>query len=304
MNPALSVILFTSASGAGYGLLFVTALLLGVEAFPGEKGAALAALVVALLLIATGLLSSTFHLGRPERAWRAFSQWRSSWLSREGVAAVLTILPHVGLIFLIAVDARQPALFLACALAAALGALATVTATAMIYATLRSIRHWHHRLVPPIYLLLGVASGLVWLLAVLRLGGADAPAVAIAGVVALTVAWSLKHAYWRSVDGDPSRSTRASATSLPGSVRVLDPPHTESNYLLDEMGYRVARKHAHKLRRIALSSGWLVAGVLVIAQTWWSPLAVAAALAATLGVIVERWLFFAEAEHTVALFYR
>ena len=50
-------------------------------------------MIIALVLITAGLLSSTAHLGRPERAWRAFSQWRTSWLSREGVAAVFTYVP-------------------------------------------------------------------------------------------------------------------------------------------------------------------------------------------------------------------
>src|SRR5436190_21342228 len=95
MNPAYSVILFTTASGAGYGLLA----LLGLVGFNHGPASSfifgLVALVIALGLITVGLLSSTFHLGHPERAWRAFSQWRSSWLSREGVAAVLTYVPAV-----------------------------------------------------------------------------------------------------------------------------------------------------------------------------------------------------------------
>jgi hypothetical protein len=95
MNPAYSVILFTTASGAGYGLLA----LLGFVGFNHGPASSfifgLVAIVIALGLITIGLLSSTFHLGHPERAWRAFSQWRSSWLSREGVAAVVTYGPAV-----------------------------------------------------------------------------------------------------------------------------------------------------------------------------------------------------------------
>ena len=95
MHPAYSVILFTTASGAGYGLLA----LLGLVGFNHGPASSLifglTAMVIALGLITIGLLSSTFHLGHPERAWRAFSQWRSSWLSREGVAAVLTYLPLI-----------------------------------------------------------------------------------------------------------------------------------------------------------------------------------------------------------------
>src|SRR3546814_10763657 len=88
------------------------------------------------------LLSSTLHLGRPERAWRALSQWRSSWLSREGVAAIVTFLP-VGLFALCWVVAETNG-----GAAAAVGLLAslccavTVACTAMISASLKTIRAW------------------------------------------------------------------------------------------------------------------------------------------------------------------
>ena len=93
MHPAYSVILFTTASGAGYGLLFWLAVLSVFDDLPADLTLGLAGLGLAFALITVGLLSSTAHLGRPERAWRAFSQWRTSWLSREGVAAVATFVP-------------------------------------------------------------------------------------------------------------------------------------------------------------------------------------------------------------------
>ncbi|MCA1714043.1 MAG: dimethyl sulfoxide reductase anchor subunit [Gammaproteobacteria bacterium] len=93
MNPALSVIFFTSLSGAGYGLLFWCAL----STFSGQvhPWSLLLATLLALALVTAGLLSSLLHLGKPQRAWRAFSQWRTSWLSREGVTALATYLPTV-----------------------------------------------------------------------------------------------------------------------------------------------------------------------------------------------------------------
>ena len=88
MHPAYSVILFTTASGAGYGLLIwlSAAALFGL--IDPDPVLGFVGLGLAVVLIVSGLLSSTFHLGRPERAWRAFSQWKTSWLSREGVLAV------------------------------------------------------------------------------------------------------------------------------------------------------------------------------------------------------------------------
>src|SRR5690606_12681279 len=88
-HPALSIIAFTTASGLGYGLAAVLGLgLLDPAAFSTKI-----AHVLALALVAGGLLASTLHLRNPQRAWRALSQWRSSWLSREGVMAVATFVP-------------------------------------------------------------------------------------------------------------------------------------------------------------------------------------------------------------------
>lgn len=97
MRPAYSVILFTTSSGAGYGALAVLGMMLALGLVPSQPGATMAALATGLALATLGLVASTFHLGRPERAWRAFSQWRTSWLSREGVAAIAVYVTGVPL---------------------------------------------------------------------------------------------------------------------------------------------------------------------------------------------------------------
>ena len=93
MHPAYSVIVFTTLSGAGYGLLFLLSLLGASGLLPSERWFGVTGLGLAFVLITVGLLSSSLHLGHPERAWRAFSQWRSSWLSREAVVSLFTYLP-------------------------------------------------------------------------------------------------------------------------------------------------------------------------------------------------------------------
>ena len=127
----------------------------------------------------------------------------------------------------------------------------------------------------------------------------------------LVVAWSVKAVWWNRADAAGSPSTAATATGLGhiGRVRLLDRPHTNENYLTREMGYRVARKHAAKLRRIAIVLGAVAPfGLLLAAAStsinWLVPVLAVAALATHLpGVLVERWLFFAEAKHTVMLYY-
>jgi DMSO reductase anchor subunit len=309
VHPAPSIIFFTTASGAGYGLLVFAALagLLGLV--PISTASGLALLLPALLLVTLGLFSSTLHLGHPERAWRAFSQWRSSWLSREGVAAVVTYLPALLLAWQWILGERLaplPAL-----LTTAL-ALLTIYCTAMIYASLKPIPRWHHRLVPPIYLAMGLASGASIGIAIATwlTGGLpwQLPLLVLALVAA---AWLLKWRYWKAIETAEPVATTADAIGLTGrgTARLLEAAHTERNYLLDEMGFRIGRKHSAKLRRHALLLGAVVPTLALLLALATGSGAIAKLLlaiggtSALLGILVERWLFFAEAEHTVMLYY-
>ncbi len=311
MHPASSILVFTTASGAGYGLLCLLGLAGALQLVPPLRWLGFVGLGLALGLIALGLAASTFHLKHPERAWRALSQWRSSWLSREGVAAFATFVP-AGLFALGWVGFGDTggiwALF---GLLAAAGALVTVYCTGQIYASLTTIRQWHHPKVVPIYLALALATGALWLTALLRLFGSPALWPAVLALAALLLAWGLKLLYWRDRDGGDPGPSPETATGLGnlGRVRPLDPPHTETNYLMQEMGFRVARKHAERLRRLALMFGaGIPAAALVllfaVGGTLGIALAIIAALSGLLGALIERWLFFAEATHTVMLYYR
>jgi DMSO reductase anchor subunit len=308
MNPAPSIVFFTTASGAGYGLLFWLGVMRAFGLVPPAPGLAIAALLLALALVTAGLLSSLKHLGRPERAWRALSQWRSSWLSREGVLAIVTYVP-AGL-FLLALLLDRPVLATLMGLLAAAGAVATTWATGMIYASLKPVRQWNLPMVPWGYLVFGAFCGAVLLAALAAFwGGGRLPAVlaALLGGGAIM----LKRTYWDAIDaarpaGSPSIE---SATGLGriGATRPLEPPHTEQNWLLREMGFRVARAHRAKLRAATLAGFGLATVLALLALplpgAWPAILLVPAAAAALAGMLVERWLMFAEATHTVTLFY-
>lgn len=310
MHPAGSVILFTTASGAGYGLLALLGLLGPAGLVPQGRWFGFTGLGIALALVTAGLLASTFHLGHPERAWRAVSQWRSSWLSREGVMALATYVPAglfgIGWVFL---ERTGGGWALAGVLAAA-GAALTVSCTGMIYASLKPIRQWRDPLVLPLYLGFAVLSGALCLNALLHLFGLPQHWFEAVTLAAVVVVWLAKLGYWRRIDATKGASTPESATGLGafGAVRPLDPPHSESNYLLSEMGFRIARKHAVKLRAAALIAGAVLPVVLTAVQLGGhgaaaATFAILAVLSAGLGIAVERWLFFAEATHTVTLYY-
>ncbi|UCI07488.1 dimethyl sulfoxide reductase anchor subunit family protein [Mesorhizobium sp. B1-1-8] len=309
MHPAFSVVFFTTAIGAGYGLLALLGVLGGLGFVQPDFWLGFIGMGLALGLVAAGLLSSTGHLGRPKRAWRAFSQWRSSWLSREGVASVATFIPAglfgIGWVLL----GRSGGWVAIAGLLAAIGAVITVCTTGMIYASLKPIAQWHSRYTLPAYLIFSGMSGSVLLNALLQALGVGSTVVLIVSVLATLVGWGWKLATWRYNDRLEIATTANTATGLAGGVvRSIEWPHTEENYLLKEMGFRIARKHSAKLRRVTQGLAFALPALLLAVSLAlpWPFKAVLAALAAIVqlaGMLVERWLFFAEAKHTVTLYY-
>jgi len=311
MHPAKSVIFFTTGSGAGYGMLVWLAILALMGYQPADSAYGLVAFGLAFGLVAGGLVSSTFHLGHPERAWRAMSQWRSSWLSREGVAAIATFVP-TGLYALSWIFLNENHTFSApVGLLGAFLSLATVYCTSMIYGSLKTIPAWHTGWTQVSYLVFALMTGavLLWFVCVI-FALPEAITLARLSLFLLVLGLIVKVMYWRSIDEAPATSTIESATGLGklGKVSLVEAPHSEDNYLLKEMGFRIARKHANKLRVIALLLGFVVPFALIVLALYGlpqlqTPIAILAVVAGICGIVTERWLFFAEAKHVVTLYY-
>ncbi|WP_122075748.1 DmsC/YnfH family molybdoenzyme membrane anchor subunit [Pseudophaeobacter sp. EL27] len=292
MHPAPSVILFTTLSGLGFGLLAFLGL-----GYPDVTGwVAFVFYAIAYALAVGGLLASTFHLGHPERAIKAFSQWRTSWLSREGLCAVAALLV-MGLFAIGAIFLEQDWRLLGL-LGAGLS-LATVFTTSMIYTQLKTIPRWNMGLTPVMFLSFSLAGGAL-------LAGQESLAIWL-----LLAAGGIQLTYWAKGDGAfaASGTTMQTATGLggEGSVRAFEPPHTGSNYLLREFVHIVGRKHAQKLRAIALLLGFALPVVFLVLPVESSLIkhlmAAFAVLSHMAGIAVSRWLFFAQAEHVVGLYY-
>lgn len=286
MHPAPSVILFSVLSGMGFG--FLAFLGAGVLMPSGWTAFFLWGLGYGLAI--AGLLAATFHLGNPKNALKAFTQWRTSWLSREGWASVTTL-------FLLAPVALSDWLGLGWPRVTGMigGALAffTVFTTAMIYAQIKAVPRWHHWLIPVMFLAFALAGGAML---------ADQPwaplALLAVGGVLLTI--------WRVGDAAFAKAgqTIGTATGLDrlGTPTVFDPAHTAGNYLLREMIYVVGRKHAAKLRVIALVLASLLPALTLLLPLGWPGIALAT-MTHLAGALAARWLFFAEAEHVVGLYY-
>ncbi|MBX3597698.1 MAG: dimethyl sulfoxide reductase anchor subunit [Rhizobiaceae bacterium] len=309
MHPAFSLVFFTTATGAGYGLLALVGIFSVLGLASPLTGFCVASLGLAFALIISGLLSSTGHLGRPERAWRAFSQWRTSWLSREGLASVITFIPAgafaIGWIYL-----GPGNIWVSIAgILAAVSAMITVYTTGMIYASLKPIAQWHSRFTAPGYIAFSLMTGSVLLNAMLHVFGAESLPPTIVALATTLWGWAWKWRTWSHNDTLGSAISLNSATGLKeGTVRSIEWPHTEENYLLKEMGFRIARKHQARLRLITQLLAFLVPVLLICGSVLlWQPLGIVfsilAALSQFCGILVERWLFFAEAKHNVAVYY-
>jgi len=309
MNPAFSVVVFTTAAGAGQGLVvaLAAATLVDVPLAPASLRGGLA---VAIVLLVVGLASSFLHLGRPARAWRAWSMWRTSWLSRE-VIVLPAFIALVALWWLAAGDARAAR---AAAAPLALAAIAVSAllwvCTAMIYACLRFIEEWAQPLTIVNFVLLGLASGLVLAgalaaLAEERTAFAAALPAALAATVAAgacRVAALVRNAAIRH------RSTLATATGIVATrLAQTSMGMSAGSFNTREFFHRAsaAALRAIKLAAVALA---FVVPTIVLALVWAQALPAAACTVAALvqagGLLADRWLFFAQAKHPQNLYYQ
>ncbi|NMM10961.1 MAG: dimethyl sulfoxide reductase anchor subunit [Polaromonas sp.] len=310
MQPAFSVIFLTTLIGVAQGLFLA---LYGTEIFgmggltPADSQRFLfAGTLVALMLTALGLLASIFHLGRPERAWRSATMWRTSWLSREVI-----VLP----LFMVGLCLYGAAQFLGTNYTALIGALVSLiclalfVCTAMIYASVRFLQEWASPLTFVNYLLLGCASGLTlatMLAAVLDVPGLILP-YAFAAIVLTLLAWVTRTASLVRNAALKPKSTLQSAIGVKhpriaqkaqgfmgGSFNTREFFHGRDALLLRSV------KWAFLLLVFPLPLLCLAVGVNAS-----SPAMLCAAFALQyMGLLAERWFFFAQAKHPQNLYYQ
>jgi DMSO reductase anchor subunit len=311
MRPAWSVILLTTLLGAGQGLfLALYAVELAVRLGAGEPRPATAFYVAgaagSLALLAAGLAASFFHLGRPERAWRAAAMWRTSWLSREVI-----VLP--GFMVCVALYASGhrfgwPASTLAIGAAGVVLCLALFLCTGMVYACLKFLQEWHTPLTVINYLLLGCASGLTLAAA---LAAALEPGL-LRSLAAWTAGVTLA-AFVGRVAALARNSRLRPKSSLQTAIGIKHPRivQTAQGFMGGSFNTREFFSGATGafLRRVKWL--FLVAVfplplvLLALAVAFDAPLAAATAVVVQYaGLLAERWHFFAEANHPQNLYYQ
>ncbi len=308
MNPAFSVIVFTTIAGAAQGLVVALAVAL-LAGRPFSSSFAEQALLVSGCLLVIGLGASFLHLGRPERAWRAAAMWRTSWLSRE-VIVLPAFIAVVGLgwLGLRSGGADQPVMNVLWSVSAIGLASLLWICTAMIYACLRFIEEWAHPLTIVNFTLTGLSSGLVLCGALAFF--ANEPllsVVAPAALIATLAAWVGRAMAVRRNGAIRHRSTLQTAIGV-------DAPRLQQNSMGMSAGSFNTREFFHHasasalrhVKRIAQLAGFIAPTLLVIlamltgsAGAW-----VLAVAAQGIGLVADRWLFFAQAKHPQNLYYQ
>ncbi len=320
MNPAFSVIFLTTLIGVGQGLflaLFSSQTYGIVNVLPAQPGSfyALGGLI-ALAFLVVGLILSFFHLGHPERAWRAASQWRTSWLSREVIALPVTM----GLILLfVAVNALEldadlygwgmpGQVALTVGVVGAAANLALFLCTGMVYAAIKFLQEWASPLTVVNYFLLGSASGFTFAAAYAAFRAPDLTDFFAGWAIALTLAAFVTRA------ASLVRNARIKRISSLQSAIGVRHNQIQQRSMGFMGGSYNTREYFHGRTVAFLKSVKWVFLVLVfpvpLALLWAglaasSPgLLLAAFLIQYLGLLFERWFFFAQANHPQNLYYQ
>jgi DMSO reductase anchor subunit len=321
MKPAISVILLTTLIGAGQGLFLayysteVFSLLTLLPASANDQSITAAAL--SLLLMFFGLIASFFHLGHPERAWRAAAMWRSSWLSREVISlpcvmmlvSVYLLLKYVGDhtgVFVLN-NANAIELSVVVGFIAMLAILILFVCTAMIYACLKFLRQWHSPLTVANFFLMGFASGftLAALISVLSQDGYFD--YFVANAIWLTLAALLMRLLTMRRNSQlRSPSTLQSAIGIHHpNIRQMAQGAMGGSFNTRAFIHNYGASVVRLARRYFIVAGFLLPLTLLVFSDDTSVFLCAIAFIAQMtGLMVERWYFFIEADHPQNIYYQ
>ncbi len=308
MHPSKSIIFFTVISGTGYGIfigLLYNFLFIEILYSFNYK---LILILTSFIMIVSGLLSSTLHLGHPERAWRAMSQWKTSWLSREGLAAIITFIPMILFYFFWIIDSELNFLFL---ILTCIFSILTIFCTGQMYATLKAIPSWNNPLVTPIYILNAITVGCLFVYSMNFYFNYKAYLFENFVLIIIIINFITKLIYWISIYQKPNATSIQTAVGLKSNdITFFEGPHTGNNYLTSEMINYIKKNNGNFLRLIFCVFSFItplyviynyksiVADVFILKLSM-----IIIFVLAIIGMIIERYLFFIQSKHVVGLYY-
>ena len=307
MHPSKSIIFFTVISGTGYGIfigLLFNILFIEISYSLSYK---LFISLVSFLMIVLGLLSSTLHLGHPERAWRAFSQWKSSWLSREGLVSVITFFPMV-LFYYFWINNINGYVFLLIILC--VFSLLTIFCTGQMYATLKTIPSWNNSLVTPIYIFNGITVGSLFVYSINFYFNYNIFLYEKFIIITIILNLLLKISYWILIRQKTNTNIQTAVGIKSKNISFFEGPHTGKNYLTTEMINKSNNKNNNFLRLTFCILTFIIPLYMInqystlIADQFILKLSmIFVFILALVGMIIERYLFFIQSKHVVGLYY-
>ena len=290
MHPAPSIILFTVLSGFGFGLTSIVGLLQFLNQISMVDIIIFSSM--GLFFSTIGLISSFFHLANKKNAIKSMSQWQTSWLSREAISSIFglsIVVGNIGWIFVQNMYINEVGIILF------LLSLITVFTTSMIYAQLKTVPSWNNMLTPTLFIFAALAGGSILI-------------TDHASLVLLLIFAVLQVLFWYIADQSFIDIETTVGTALGFSknedIRAFDAAHTNRNYLLNEMVYKVARKHAVKIRYISFFAAFVLPMSLILIFPGNFSVSVLIIASHLVGIYFSRWLFFAEAKHSVSFYYQ
>ena len=307
MHPSKSIIFFTVISGTGYGIfigLLFNILFIEISYSLNYK---LFISLVSFLMIVLGLLSSTLHLGHPERAWRAFSQWKSSWLSREGLVSVITFFPMV-LFYYFWINNINGYVFLLIILC--IFSLLTIFCTGQMYATLKTIPSWNNSLVTPIYIFNGITVGSLFVYSINFYFNYNIFLYEKFIIITIILNLLLKISYWILIRQKTDTNIQTAVGIKSKNISFFEGPHTGKNYLTTEMINKSNNKNNNFLRLTFCILTFIIPlyminqySTLIVDQFILKLSMIFVFILALVGMIIERYLFFIQSKHVVGLYY-
>jgi len=311
MNPAFSVIFLTTLIGAAQGLFIalVVSQPHGLEGADGLQSFAVVGGLTSLGLLVLGLVSSFFHLGRPERAWRAATKWRTSWLSREVIALPLLML-CVGTYTALQwpIVETVPAVIKVVGVTGVVLVAILFICTAMIYACVKFLQEWSSPWTLINFTLLGSASGFVLASAIGASMGQinTAQLASIAMTLVALGLFSRLFTFYRN-------STIKFRSSIQSAVGIKHQFITQRSMGMTGGSFNTKAFFHHasaavmqNIKVLVILCAFilpflLVGGYLLVSI---SELLWLAFVIQFVGLVAERWLFFAQANHPQNIYYQ